>query len=67
MNAPRPLAGLRVVDCTVERGELSGRYLGDLGAEVVKVEAPGGTPARMLAPVRSGVSLGWAVSAGVWF
>ena len=56
-----PLAGLRVVDCTVERGELCGRYLADLGAEVVKVEPPGGSPARNLAPVRSGVSLAWAV------
>ncbi len=56
-----PLAGLRVVDCTVERGELCGRYLADLGAEVVKVEPPGGSPARKLAPVRSGVSLAWAV------
>jgi crotonobetainyl-CoA:carnitine CoA-transferase CaiB-like acyl-CoA transferase len=56
-----PLAGLRVVDCTIERGELCGRYLADLGAEVVKVEPPGGSPARHLAPVRSGVSLAWAV------
>ncbi|HXY92315.1 MAG TPA: CoA transferase [Acidimicrobiia bacterium] len=56
-----PLSGLRVVDCAVERGELAGRYLADLGAEVVKVEPPGGSPARNLAPVRSGVSLAWAV------
>ncbi len=56
-----PLAGLRVVDCTIERGELSGRYLADLGAEVVKVEPPGGSPARQLAPIRSDVSLAWAV------
>ena len=56
-----PLAGLRVVDCTIERGELCGRYLADLGAEVVKVEPPGGSPARQLAPIRSGVSLAWAV------
>ncbi len=56
-----PLAGLRVVDCTIERGELAARYLADLGAEVVKVEPPGGSPARNLAPVRSGVSLAWAV------
>src|SRR5947208_14179170 len=58
---PLPLSGLRVVDCTVERGELTARYLGDLGAEVVKVEPPGGSPARALAPVRAGVSLAWAV------
>jgi crotonobetainyl-CoA:carnitine CoA-transferase CaiB-like acyl-CoA transferase len=59
--ADLPLAGLRVVDCTVERGELAARLLGDLGAEVVKVEPPGGSPARGLAPVREGVSLAWAV------
>src|SRR5215218_4044749 len=56
-----PLSGLRVVDCTVERGELTARLLGDLGADVVKVEPPGGSPARHLAPVREGVSLAFAV------
>src|SRR4051812_41010124 len=58
---PLPLSGLRVVDCTVERGELTARLLGDLGADVVKVEPPGGSPARHLAPVRDGVSLAFAV------
>lgn len=58
---PLPLSGLRVVDCTVERGELTARLLGDLGADVVKVEPPGGSPARQLAPVRKGVSLAFAV------
>jgi crotonobetainyl-CoA:carnitine CoA-transferase CaiB-like acyl-CoA transferase len=56
-----PLSGLRVVDCTVERGELTARLLGDLGGDVVKVEPPGGSPARQLAPVRDGVSLAFAV------
>ena len=60
-QGPLPLSGLRVVDCTVERGELAGRYLADLGAETVKVEPPEGSPARSLAPVRDGVSLAWAV------
>jgi crotonobetainyl-CoA:carnitine CoA-transferase CaiB-like acyl-CoA transferase len=58
---PFPLSGLRVVDCTVERGELAARLLGDLGADVVKVEPPGGSPSRGLAPVRGGVSLAFAV------
>jgi crotonobetainyl-CoA:carnitine CoA-transferase CaiB-like acyl-CoA transferase len=58
---PLPLSGLRVVDCTIERGELAARLFGDLGAEVVKVEPPGGSPARALAPVRGGVSLAFAV------
>src|SRR6478672_9416255 len=56
-----PLSGLRVVDCTVERGELAGRLLGDLGADVIKVEPPGGSPARRTAPVRRGVSLAFAL------
>ena len=36
------LAGLRVVDCSGESGWLAGKILGDLGADVVKVEPPGG-------------------------
>jgi crotonobetainyl-CoA:carnitine CoA-transferase CaiB-like acyl-CoA transferase len=36
-----PLAGLRVVELTANwAGPLAGRYLADLGAEVIKVEAP---------------------------
>jgi len=57
-----PLEGLRVVDLTVINGELCPRLLGDLGAEVIKVEAPEGSPARLLAPVRKGVSLSFAVN-----
>ena len=57
-----PLAGLRVVDVTVEHAELCARLLGDLGAEVVKVEPPEGSPARALAPVRQGISLSFAVN-----
>jgi crotonobetainyl-CoA:carnitine CoA-transferase CaiB-like acyl-CoA transferase len=56
-----PLEGVRVVDLTVERGELCARLLGDLGADVVKVEPPGGSPARRLPPLHGGVSLWWAL------
>ena len=56
-----PLAGIRVVDATVVHGELAARLLGDLGAEVVKVEPPQGSPARSMAPVRRGASLWFAV------
>lgn len=57
----QPLGGIRVIDLTVDRGELCGRLLGDLGAEVIKVEPPGGSPARTLAPCHGEVSLFWAV------
>jgi crotonobetainyl-CoA:carnitine CoA-transferase CaiB-like acyl-CoA transferase len=59
-----PLSDLRVIDATTSWGELSSRLLGDLGAEVVKVEPPGGSPSRQHAPVRAGVSLSWAVRNG---
>ena len=45
----------------IERGELSGRCSADLGAEVVKVEPPGGSPARHTRAGPLGVSLAFAV------
>ncbi len=47
----RPLHGIRVVDLTIERGELAGRLLADLGAEVLRVEPPEGSPARGMHPL----------------
>jgi crotonobetainyl-CoA:carnitine CoA-transferase CaiB-like acyl-CoA transferase len=49
---PGPLAGLRVLDMSrVLAGPLTGQILGDLGAEVIKVERPGeGDQMRRLAP-----------------
>lgn len=58
----RPLEGLRVIDLTAFNGELCPRLLSDLGAEVIKVEPPTGSPARNYAPVRKGVSLSFAVN-----
>src|SRR5688572_10081626 len=60
----RPLSDLRVIDATTTWGELGSRLLGDLGADVVKVEPPGGSPSRSHAPVREDVSLSWAVRNG---
>lgn len=44
------LSPYRVVDLTDERGQLCGQILGDLGAEVILVEPPGGSPARRMGP-----------------
>ncbi len=45
-----PLTGYRVLDLCDERGLLCGQMMADLGADVVVVEPPGGSPVRRLAP-----------------
>jgi crotonobetainyl-CoA:carnitine CoA-transferase CaiB-like acyl-CoA transferase len=48
---PGPFAGLRVVDLTtIFVGPLTSQLLGDMGADVIKVEAPGGDGTRMTGP-----------------
>jgi crotonobetainyl-CoA:carnitine CoA-transferase CaiB-like acyl-CoA transferase len=44
------LSPYRVLDLTNERGLLCGQILGDLGADVLKVEPPGGSSARKIGP-----------------
>lgn len=44
------LSPYRVLDLTTERGLLCGQILGELGADVIKIEPPGGSPARRLGP-----------------
>ncbi|MYQ33917.1 crotonase/enoyl-CoA hydratase family protein [Streptomyces sp. SID4956] len=55
-----PLHGVTVVDTTDGRGETAGRFLADLGADVILVEPPGGAAARRRAPVHEGTSLYFA-------
>src|SRR6266404_5612814 len=51
---PGNLDGTRVLDLTREPGFFAGKLLGDLGADVVKVEPPGGDPARRRPPFWGG-------------
>jgi crotonobetainyl-CoA:carnitine CoA-transferase CaiB-like acyl-CoA transferase len=45
-----PLPPYRVLDLTDEKGFMCGKILGDLGADVIKVERPGGDKARNIGP-----------------
>ena len=55
MTAPRPLAGIRVVEFThMVMGPTVGHILAGLGAEVVRIEPIGGDPTRRLLGSGSG-------------
>ena len=45
-----PLSGIRVVELADEQAEYCGLTLAGLGADVIKVEPPGGSPTRRIGP-----------------
>jgi crotonobetainyl-CoA:carnitine CoA-transferase CaiB-like acyl-CoA transferase len=65
--ASAPLSGVRVIESTLLAPGLIAMHLGDLGAEVIKVEAPGGGDyiRKMAFPIVDGISLlHWHVNRG---
>jgi crotonobetainyl-CoA:carnitine CoA-transferase CaiB-like acyl-CoA transferase len=54
MPPPRALEGIRVLDLATPAAELAGRVFADLGAEVIKVEPPGGCESRRTPPFERG-------------
>ena len=44
------LGSYQVLDLTDEKGLLCGKLLGDLGADLIKIERPGGDPTRNMGP-----------------
>jgi crotonobetainyl-CoA:carnitine CoA-transferase CaiB-like acyl-CoA transferase len=55
------LASLRVLDLSGDDGDPVTRLLADLGADVLKVEPPGGSPSRTELPTLRGTSLRFAL------
>lgn len=52
-----PLAGIRIIDCSqIVSGPMAAQMLADQGAEVIKVESPGGDPVRSLGPRKADLS-----------
>ena len=61
-NAGAALRGLRVLEIADLAGAVAGKTLADLGAEVIKIEPPGGEPARFRNPcakLKDGSSLSY--------
>jgi crotonobetainyl-CoA:carnitine CoA-transferase CaiB-like acyl-CoA transferase len=49
-----PLAGIRVIEVAIAvLGPVAAQVLGDMGAEIIKVETPGGDPMRQIGPARN--------------
>lgn len=53
----QPLAGIRILDLSKYLpGPFATQFLADFGADVIKIEEPGGEPGRSIYPLTSGLS-----------
>ena len=43
-----PFSGVRILELADEKGHWCGKILGDLGADVIKIEPPGGEQTRTI-------------------
>jgi crotonobetainyl-CoA:carnitine CoA-transferase CaiB-like acyl-CoA transferase len=50
-----PLASLRILELADEKGQFCGKLMGDLGADVIKIEPPGGEATRTIGPFLSDI------------
>jgi len=58
----KPLVGLKVVELgQLIAGPFAGKFFADFGAEVIKIEPPGGDPLRKWRKLHQGTSLWWYV------
>jgi len=62
-----PLSGLKVIELAEDpAGELEGRLLAEMGAEVIKLEPPEGAPTRRIGPFANGEA-GTETSLNFWY
>ena len=59
--AEAPLAGARVLDLADASADAVTRLFADLGADVLKIEPPGGSPARSERPILAGASISFSL------
>ena len=64
-NPPGPLSGLRVLELADEKGQFCGKLMADLGADVIKIEPPGGEKTRRVGPFLDDIPH-WERSLSFW-
>ena len=64
-HPPGPLSGLRVLELADEKGQFCGKLMGDLGADVIKIEPPSGENTRRVGPFLDDIPH-WERSLSFW-